>query len=111
MFLILWTQTFSKKLEYRILVESTEIGNVTFLYKTALSETYVKMNRMKSTKWTYHKERSFASNNFPFFKTQWKNTNIVRTFQTLFEHFFSLFYLIVYLYKFNTNNKEINVIF
>ena len=61
-------QTLFKKLEYRFLVESTKIDNITFPYKTALSEANVKTNRMGSTKWTYHKERSFASNYFPFSK-------------------------------------------
>ena len=47
-----------KKLEYRFLVESTKIDNITFPYKTALSEASGKTNRMGSTKWTYHKEQS-----------------------------------------------------
>ena len=49
-------QTFFKKLEYRFLVESIKIDNITFPYKTALSEVNVNTNRMRSTKWTYHKE-------------------------------------------------------
>ena len=36
--------------------ESTKIDNISFPYKTALSEANVKTNRMGSTKWTYHKE-------------------------------------------------------
>ena len=48
-------QTLFKKLEYRFLVESTKIGNITFPYKTALSEAIVKTNRMGSTKWIYPK--------------------------------------------------------
>ena len=31
--------------------------NATFLYKTALSKANVKTNRIRSTKWTHHKER------------------------------------------------------
>ena len=66
---IFWkTKTFFKKLEYRSLVESTKIENASFLYKTALSEANVKTNSMVSTKWTYHKERSFTSNYFIFFE-------------------------------------------
>ena len=62
---IFWkTKTFFKKLKYRFLVESTKIENASFPYKTAISEANVKTNRMVSTKWTYHKERSFASNYF-----------------------------------------------
>ena len=54
---IFWkTKIFFKKLENRFLVESTEIENTSFPYKTALSETSVKTNRMATTKWTYHKE-------------------------------------------------------
>ena len=51
-----------KKLEYRFLVETTKIENASFPFKTALSEANVKTNRMATTKWTYHKEWSFASN-------------------------------------------------
>ena len=42
--------------------------NVTFPYKTDLSKANVKTNRMGSTKWTYHKERGFATNYFIFWK-------------------------------------------
>ena len=41
---------FLKKLEYRFLVESAKIENVTFSYKTPLSEAIVMTNRMGSTK-------------------------------------------------------------
>ena len=44
------------------LVESTKIEKATFPYKTTLSEANVKTKRIESTKWTYHKEWSFASN-------------------------------------------------
>ena len=58
-----------KKLEYRFLVESTKIDNITVPYKTAPSEANVnKTNRMGSTKLTHHKEQNFASNHFPFSK-------------------------------------------
>ena len=48
----------------RFLVESTKIKNTSFPYKTAISEANVKTNRIVSTTWTYHEERSFASNYF-----------------------------------------------
>ena len=51
-----------KNLEYRFLVEATKIERTPFPFKTALSEANVKTNRMATTKWTYHKEWSFASN-------------------------------------------------
>ena len=73
---IFWkTKTFFKKLEYCFLVESIKIESASFPYKTAISEANVKANKMVTTKWTYHKERSFASNYFIFLKIlfQFKN--------------------------------------
>ena len=65
--LVLWkTKTSFKKLEYRFLVEATKIENTSFPFKAAQSEANVKTNRMATTKWTYHKEWSFASNYFIF---------------------------------------------
>ena len=71
-------QTFSKKLEYRSLVESTNIDNATFPYKTALSASNVKRNRMGSTKWTCHKERTSSSNYFSFSKILFQFKNLVQ---------------------------------
>ena len=66
---IFWkTKTFFKNLEYRFLVQSTKIEKASFPYKTAISEANVKTNRIVSTKWTYHKKQSFASNCFIFWK-------------------------------------------
>ena len=66
---IFWkTKTFFKKLEYRFLVETTKIENTLFPFKTALSETNVKTNKMATRKWTYQKEWSFARNYFIFWK-------------------------------------------
>ena len=48
------------------LVEATNIENTSFPFKTALSEPNIKTNRMATTKWTYHKDWSFASNYFIF---------------------------------------------
>ena len=60
---IFWkTETFFKKLESCFLVESTKIENVSFPYKTTISEADVKVNGTVSAKWIYDKERSFASN-------------------------------------------------
>ena len=55
-----------KNMDYCFLVESTEIGNATFLYETALSAANAKANKMERTKWTYHKEGSFTSS-YPIF--------------------------------------------
>ena len=51
-------------MEYRFLVKITKIENTSFPYKTVILEANIKANRLVSTKWTYHKERSFASNYF-----------------------------------------------
>ena len=60
---IFWrTKTFFKKLEDNFLVEATKIEITSFPFKTALSEANVNTNGMETTKWTYHKEWSFASN-------------------------------------------------
>ena len=37
------------------LVETTKTENISSPFKTALSETNVKANRMKTAKWTYQK--------------------------------------------------------
>ena len=69
---IFWkTKTFLEKLEYRFLVESTRIENVSF------SAANVKTNRMMITKCTYHKEHSFASNYFIFMKIFFQLKNIL----------------------------------
>ena len=73
---IFWkTEIFLQKLEYHFLVESTKIKNASFPYKTAMLEANVKVNRIGSTKWSYQKERVFASNYFIFLKIllQFKN--------------------------------------
>ena len=44
------------------------IENKSFPFKTTISEANVKTNKMVATEWTYHKERSFASNYFFFLK-------------------------------------------
>ena len=70
-------QALIKKLEYHFLVESTKTDNITFPYKTALSEANVETNRMESTKLTHHKEQSFASNHFPLSKILFEFRNPV----------------------------------
>ena len=66
-----------KKLGHHFLVESTEIENASFPYKTVLSEANVKANKMITTKWTYQKERNFASNYFIFLKILFKFKNLL----------------------------------
>ena len=53
-------------MEYRFLFEITKVENASFPFKTALSEAHVKTERMVTTKWTYRKGWSFASNYFIF---------------------------------------------
>ena len=69
---------FFKKLENSFVVESTTIERATYPYKTALSEANVKTNRMGSTKWTYHKEHSFASIFFIFVKILFQYKNLLQ---------------------------------
>ena len=116
-------QTPLKKLEYNFLVESTKIDNITFPYKTALSEANVKTNRMGSTKLTYHKERSFASNHFPFSKILFQFRNLVYRvdlmyqpskcpysyFSKALEFYFSVFFLMTILKK-DLNAAEIRTV-
>ena len=69
-------QTPFKKLEYCFLVESAKTDIIILSYKAALSEANVKTNRMGSTKLTYHKEWSFAFNNFPISKILFQFRNL-----------------------------------
>ena len=62
-------KTFLKKLDYCFLVELAKIEKASFSYKTAISEAKFKTNRMVTTKWVYHRKRSFASNQFIFFES------------------------------------------
>ena len=59
-------ENFFQKSGVPFLVETTKIENTSFPFKTALSEVNVKANRIATTKWTYHKEWSFANNYFTF---------------------------------------------
>ena len=64
--MFLETKIFFKKLEYRLLVETTKSKDTSFPFKTTLSEANVKTRRMETEKCTYHNEWSFASNYFIF---------------------------------------------
>ena len=50
-------KNFSKKLEYRLLVETTNIEKASIPFKTALSEANVKTNRMATTNGPITKSR------------------------------------------------------
>ena len=68
---------FFQKTEYRFLVESPKIKRASFPYKAVILEANVKTNRMVSTKWTYHKERTLASNDFIFLKILFQFKNLL----------------------------------
>ena len=70
-------ENFFKKLEYSFLVERTKIEKASFPYKTAISEANVKTNRVVTTKWIYHRERSFASIYFIFLKVLFQFKNLL----------------------------------
>ena len=71
------TKTFLKKLEYSFSAERTKIKKASFPYKTAISVTNVQKNRMVTTQWAYHRERSFARNYFIFLKVLFQFTNLL----------------------------------
>ena len=78
-------KTFLKKLECRFLAESTKIENALFPYKTSISEANVKTNKVVPTKWTYHKERSFASTYFIFLKILFQFKNLLHRVDLLYQ--------------------------
>ena len=49
------TKFFSEKIEHRFSIESTQIENASFPYKSTISEVNVNANRIVSTKRTFHK--------------------------------------------------------
>ena len=59
------------------IAESAKIENATFPYKTPLSEANLKTNRTGRIKWTFPKERSFASNYFNFLKILFQSKNFL----------------------------------
>ena len=70
-------KTSFKKLECCFIAESAKIENSSFPYKSVVSGANVKTNRMVSTKWTYYKERRFASNYFIFLKILFQFKNLL----------------------------------
>ena len=73
---IFW-KTILKKLDYRLLVESTTIENASFPYKYVMSGANVQTSRIVNTKWTYHKEQSLASTCFSFSKILFQFKNLL----------------------------------
>ena len=72
-------------MEYRFVVESTEIEKAPFPYKTAISEANVKTNRMLTTKWAYHREQSFASNYFIYLKILFQFKNLLQIIDLIYQ--------------------------
>ena len=117
-------KTLFKKLEYRSLVENTNIDNITYPYKTALSEANVKTNRLGNIKLTYHKERSFASNHFPFSKILFQFGNLVyrvdlmyqppkcpySCFSKVLEFYFRVLFFPVSILKIDLNAAKIRTV-
>ena len=93
---ILWkTKTFFKKLKYCFLLETTKIENALFSYKSAISEANVKTNRMVGRKWTYHKEKSFASYCFILLKILFQLKNLLQRVDFMYQRPKCLFILFV----------------
>ena len=83
---IFWKmKTFFKKLEYRFLVETTKIESTLFSFKISLSEANVKTNKMVTTKWTYKKEWSFASNYFIFLENLFQFKNLLKRVSLMYK--------------------------
>ena len=83
---IFWkTKTYFKKLENQFLIENTKIENALFPYKTTMSEANVNTNKMVSTKWTYHIERSLASNYFIFLEILFQFKNQLRRVDLMYQ--------------------------
>ena len=65
---IFWKkENFFIKLMEHLILKEIRLKTQQF-HKKETSETNVKTNKIESTKWTYHKEQSFASNYFIFLK-------------------------------------------
>ena len=61
------------------------VENRSFQYKTAIQEANIKTNRIVTTKWTYHKERSFASNYYIFLKILFQFKNLLQRVDLLYQ--------------------------
>ena len=78
-------ENFFQKTGVPFLVERTKIEKASFPYKTAISEANVKTNRMVTTKWAYHRERSFASNYFIFLKVLFQFKNLLQIIDLMYQ--------------------------
>ena len=58
-------------------VERTKIKKAPFPYNTTISEANVTTNKIVTTKWAYHRERSFVSNYFIFLKVLFQFNNLL----------------------------------
>ena len=72
-------------MEYHFVVENTKIESTSFPFKTALSGANVKRNRMATTKWTFHKEWSFASNHFIFLENLFQLENLLKRVNLMYQ--------------------------
>ena len=67
---IYWkTKTFSKKLEYRFLVETTKIEDTSFLFKTTLSEPMLRQIKWRLQNESITKSRVLSATTLFFWKT------------------------------------------
>ena len=75
--LVFWKKENSfQKTQVQFLIESPKIEGAIFPHKTTLLEGNVKTNRMRSTKWTYYKGPSFATNYFILLKILLQSKNL-----------------------------------
>ena len=78
-------ENFFQKTGVRFFSWSIKIEKAPFPYKTAISETNLKTNRMVTTKWVYHRELSFASNNFIFLKILFQFKNLLQIIDLMYQ--------------------------
>ena len=76
---------FSKNWSYHFLVGSTRMESTLFPYGTVTSEADVKTNRMRSTKWNYHTERSVSSNYSILLKNLFQFKNFLKRVDLMYQ--------------------------
>ena len=70
-------ENFFQKTVIPFLAERIKNEKASFSCKIAISEANVKTNRIATTKWDYHRERSFANDYFIFLKVLFQFKNLL----------------------------------
>ena len=70
---------------HKIGLPFSKIEKASFLYKATILESNVTTNNMAGSKWTYQKERSFASNYFIFLKILFQFKNLLERVDFMYQ--------------------------